>query len=83
MQPEALFDDPHLNATGGLGAVRMNDGSTSKVPLMPLTLNGQRPGIRLQPPLLDEHGATLLQELGLSDAAIRAMQQSRAAQQLR
>ncbi|RYY94420.1 MAG: CoA transferase, partial [Comamonadaceae bacterium] len=31
-QPQDLFDDPHLNATGGLAPIRMNDGSMSKVP---------------------------------------------------
>jgi crotonobetainyl-CoA:carnitine CoA-transferase CaiB-like acyl-CoA transferase len=69
-QPEHLFDDPHLNATGGLAPVRMNDGSQSKVPLMPFTLGGERPGIRLQPPLLGEHTSELLREAGYSDAQI-------------
>lgn len=72
-QPQALFDDPHLNATGGLAPVRMNDGSTSKVPLMPFTLGGERPGIRLQPPLLGEHTNALLKEVGYSDADIAAL----------
>ena len=69
-RPQELFDDPHLNATGGLAAVRMNDGSQSKVPLMPFTIGGERPGIRLQPPLLGEHTRVLLQEVGYSDAEI-------------
>ena len=72
VRPEALFDDPHLNATGGLAAVRMNDGSVSKAPLMPFTLGGQRPGIRLQPPLLGEHSRELLQEMGYGAHAIEA-----------
>jgi len=72
-KPQALFDDPHLNATGGLAPVRMNDGSTSKVPLMPFTLGGERPGIRLQPPRLNEQGAQLLREAGYSDAQIEAL----------
>lgn len=75
-KPEALFDDPHLNATGGIAAVRMNDGSMSKVPLMPFTLGGRRPGIRLQPPTLGEHSDALLKEVGYSDAEIAALKTS-------
>jgi len=77
VKPQDLFDDPHLNATGGLAPVRMNDGSESKVPLMPFTLGGQRPGIRLQPPLLGEHTEALLREVGYDDAAITALKATR------
>ncbi len=75
-KPQDLFDDPHLNATGGLGEVRMNDGSTSKVPLAPYTIDGERPGIRLQPPLLGEHTVALLAEVGYSDEAIARLVQA-------
>ncbi|WP_395319448.1 CaiB/BaiF CoA transferase family protein [Variovorax sp. UC74_104] len=73
-RPQELFDDPHLNATGGLAPVRMNDGSMAKVPLMPFTLDGERPGIRLQPPHIGEHGRELLKEVGYSDEDIAALQ---------
>ena len=69
-KPQELFDDPHLNATSGLAPVRMNDGSESKVPLMPFTLGGERLGIRQQPPLLGEHTDELLREAGYSDTQI-------------
>ncbi|RCW75469.1 CaiB/BaiF CoA transferase family protein [Pseudorhodoferax soli] len=70
VKPQELFDDPHLNASGGFGALRMNDGQMAKVPLLPLTLDGQRPGIRLQPPATGEHGEALLCELGYAEAQI-------------
>ena len=69
-KPHDLFEDPHLNASGGLAPIRMNDQTMSKVPLLPLTLGGERPGIRLQPPLLGEHTTALLREAGYSDADI-------------
>jgi crotonobetainyl-CoA:carnitine CoA-transferase CaiB-like acyl-CoA transferase len=55
----------------------MNDGSRSKVPLLPFTLGGERPGIRLQPPLMGEHTARLLREAGYSDADIDALRAQR------
>jgi crotonobetainyl-CoA:carnitine CoA-transferase CaiB-like acyl-CoA transferase len=76
-KPQQLFDDPHLNATGGLAPVRMNDGHMAKVPLMPFTLDGERPGIRLQPPRIGEHTAELLKEVGYSDEEIAAFEARR------
>ncbi|MFY7905852.1 MAG: CoA transferase, partial [Burkholderiaceae bacterium] len=56
-QPQHLFDDPHLRATGGLAPVELPDGRQAEVVLLPLMLDGQRPGVRLSPPKLGEHTA--------------------------
>ncbi len=69
-RPEALFDDPHLLATGGLAPTTLPDGRATRMPLLPLTLGGDRPGVRLPPPRLNEHGPALLRELGYDEAAI-------------
>jgi crotonobetainyl-CoA:carnitine CoA-transferase CaiB-like acyl-CoA transferase len=71
-QPQDLFDDPHLQATGGLAPITLPDGRPSQVVLMPLTLDGQRPGVRLSPPKLGEHTAEVLRTLGYDDAAIQS-----------
>ena len=69
-RPQDLFDDPHLNATGGLAPMELPDGRATKVPLLPLTIAGHRPAVRLQPPKLNEHGPALLRELGYDEQAI-------------
>ncbi|RYY79286.1 MAG: CoA transferase, partial [Comamonadaceae bacterium] len=75
-RPHDLFDDPHLQATGGLAEIRMNDGSLAQTPLLPFTLGGERAGVRLQPPGIGEHSARLLAEVGYSPAEIEAMVES-------
>lgn len=69
-RPQELFDDPHLQATGGLAPMELPDGRATRVPLLPLTLDGQRPPLRLHPPKLNADGPALLRELGYSDAEI-------------
>ena len=74
VKPEELFDDPHLNATGGLAEVRLTDGpkagQTARAALFPFTMDGQRLGVRHQPPQQGENTHELLQGLGLSLAEI-------------
>ena len=72
-RPHDLFEDPHLNATGGLAEMALPDGKTTKTVLLPFTLDGQRPGVRQSPPKLGEHSAELLRELGYTDAQIQAL----------
>ena len=81
-RPEELFDDPHLNATGGLAEVRLTDGEkagqTARAALLPFTMNGQRLGVWHQPPYSGENTAELLQGLGLPAAEIERLRQIRA-----
>ncbi|MGY0196882.1 CaiB/BaiF CoA transferase family protein [Leptothrix sp. BB-4] len=76
-RPEDLYDDPHLLATGGLADITLADGDkagqTVKTTLFPITLDGQRLGVRLDPPRLGEHSRELLAGLGYSGADIDAL----------
>ena len=72
-RPQDLFDDPHLNGTGGLAPLTLPDGRETRVPLLPLTLDGQRPGVRLNPPRLGEHTRALLAEVGYSPAEVEQL----------
>ena len=73
-RPEDLFDDVHLNATGGLADIRLPDGDRAgqsvRTTLFPLTLQGQRLGVRLDPPRISEHMREALRSVGYSDEAI-------------
>ena len=77
-RPQDLFDDPHLLATGGLAPLVLPDGRTTLVPLLPLTLDGDRPGVRSNPPQLGEHTDALLAEVGYSCAQIETLKTSKA-----
>jgi crotonobetainyl-CoA:carnitine CoA-transferase CaiB-like acyl-CoA transferase len=82
-KPHELIDDPHLNESGGLVPITLVDGDkkgqTAKTALLPFTMDGQRLGVRLNPPLVGEHTRALLMEIGYTPAQIEAMLQAGAA----
>ena len=81
-RPEDLYDDPHLKATGGLADVRLPDGERAgqmvKTTLFPLTMEGERLGVRMHPPRLGEHTRELMRELGYDAAETDALLQQHA-----
>lgn len=72
-RPEDLFDDPHLTASGGLEQVTLDNGETTQLPTLPLTMDGERPA---QASILPQAGgdtAAVLAELGFGDAEVAAL----------
>lgn len=67
---EDLFEDPQLNAHGFLVTQRMPDGSTAKLPKLPVEMNGHDLGLKLEAPQLGEHSRQILRELGYAAGAI-------------
>jgi crotonobetainyl-CoA:carnitine CoA-transferase CaiB-like acyl-CoA transferase len=76
-KPEELFDDEHLLATGGLADMTLPDGAhageTTKATLFPFTMNGQRLGVRLSPPVLGADTDGLLGALGLNADEVQGL----------
>ena len=73
-KPEELYDDPHLLATGGLADIRLTDGERAGqmagAALLPISLHGERLGVREHPPHAGEHTDALLRGLGKGEAEI-------------
>jgi len=82
VRPEQLYDDPHLNATGGLADITLPDGEragqTARTTLFPLRMDGQRLGVRLQPPVLGQHTQDLLAGLGYAQHEVDALREASA-----
>jgi len=69
-RPEELFDDPHLQQSGGMAELQLEDGSHTPMPLLPLSLDGQRLQPRRAIARIGEHTRQVMRELGYSDAHI-------------
>jgi len=62
-RPAELFDDPHLNASGGLVPITLPTGVASRLPALPLSFDGARPAQRRGLPQVGEHNAEIAAEL--------------------
>ena len=69
-KPEELFDDPHLLASGGLGDVTLADGRKTRLPLLPIELDGARPTQGGTLPAVGQHTRDVLASIGVDEAEI-------------
>jgi crotonobetainyl-CoA:carnitine CoA-transferase CaiB-like acyl-CoA transferase len=72
-RPEDLFDDPHLNAKGGLLDLELPEGGKVKLPALPITMGDERCGLHLNPPKIGEHSVNILESLGYSETDIQKL----------
>ncbi len=69
-KPEDLFTDQHLTESGGLLDMTIPDGGEIALPAMPIAIDGNRPGLTLNPPEIGEHSVAVLKSIGLSESEI-------------
>ena len=72
-KPEDLFDDQHLDASGGLLELGLPGGQQTKLPALPLEMDGNRFGVARNPPVSGEHTVEILKEAGFDSATIEQM----------
>ena len=71
--PEDLFEDPQLLEGNGLLDVQLPDGRMTQLPRVPLQIEGDDFGLRMNAPRIGEHTAELLDELGYSRQEIQQL----------
>jgi crotonobetainyl-CoA:carnitine CoA-transferase CaiB-like acyl-CoA transferase len=74
-RPQDLFDDPHLNAAGGLVEVTLASGQSAKLPALPLEMDGARFGLAWDVPGEGDHSEEVLAEAGFTREEIAALKQ--------
>jgi crotonobetainyl-CoA:carnitine CoA-transferase CaiB-like acyl-CoA transferase len=72
-RPEDLFEDPHLKASGGLTPVTLANGVKTRVPALPIEMDGTRFGTRLDIPAVGEHTREVLEGLGYGGEEIEEL----------
>ncbi|MFM7067389.1 MAG: CaiB/BaiF CoA transferase family protein [Gammaproteobacteria bacterium] len=72
-RPEELFDDIHLNASGGLLPIDLPEGGQTRLPALPVSLDGQRFGVHHPVPTPGRDTRAVLRSLGLPESAIDSL----------
>jgi crotonobetainyl-CoA:carnitine CoA-transferase CaiB-like acyl-CoA transferase len=72
-RPQDLFEDRHLNESGGLADLVLENGDQVKVPMLPFEMNGRRFATRLNVPQLGSHSTELLADLGYAPGDVNAL----------
>src|SRR4029079_15268994 len=72
-RPDELFGNPQLQQPGAMIELMLADGRVMPIPALPLEMNGERFGKRLDIPHAGEHSADVARELGCDADEIRTL----------
>ena len=76
-KPEEMFDDPHLLANGSLGETTLPDGRKTRLPNLPIEMDGRRPSVGGILAKVGEHTDEVLGSLGVSAAELATLRESK------
>jgi crotonobetainyl-CoA:carnitine CoA-transferase CaiB-like acyl-CoA transferase len=72
-RPDELFDDVHLNAAGGLLDVTVPGGEATKLPALPIEVDGRRMALTRDIPTIGADTDAVLEAIGIAPATIADM----------
>ena len=72
-RPQDLFEDPHLNQSGGLVTTKIPEGATVKLPKIPLRLDGSGFDLRSHPPGIGEGSRDFYRRCGYTTDEIEGL----------
>ena len=76
-KPEEMFDDPHLLANGSLGETTLPDGRKTRLPNLPIEMDGRRPSVGGILAKVGEHTDEVLGSLWVSAAELATLRESK------
>jgi len=76
VRPEDLFDDPHLNAAEGLLDVTLPDGTHTRLPNLPIEVDGRRAGLAHDIPKIGADTGDILHAAGFDPDEIAAWREA-------
>ena len=72
-RPDELFDDKHLNESGGLVETRFPNGIKTKMPKIPMRMGSYDFGLRNDPPVVGQYGKGVMNEIGFTKEEIEEL----------